>query len=100
MGWLRGFIFIDQRSKRMKKYFAKLGGNIYGVEDWIRFEAKDDETAQEIADEQAEDFYASYEDPYDEDDNPNFFYASISEYNPDEHDEYFDNDGDSWERLV
>ena len=73
----------------MTKYFAKLDGDIVGIDAYIRFEEKDLSRAQEFADSQAEENYGSYDDPYDEEDNE-LFYATVEEYNPEKHDKYFE----------
>jgi hypothetical protein len=72
----------------MKKFFAKLDGDIVGIDAYIRFEAFDKKLAQEFADTQAEENYGSYDDPYDEEGCPNF-HANVEEYVPEKHDEYF-----------
>jgi hypothetical protein len=83
------------------KYFAKLTGSIANLEEYIRFEAADKEEACDFADEQAEDWYSSYEDPFDDEDCP-LFCADVSEYNPEKHDSYFEhiNNGDDWEITI
>lgn len=72
----------------MKKYFAKLDGDIVGIDTYIRFEAKTMDDAQEFADQQAEEHYSGYDDPYDDEESPKFF-ADVQDYNSDKHDDYF-----------
>lgn len=71
-----------------KKYFARLDGDIIGIEEFIRFYAKDDIIANEIAEDEAESNYGGYDDPFNEDGCPNFYYE-IAPYNKEEHDKYF-----------
>lgn len=68
-------------------FFAKLDGDIVGIDRYCRFYANNFSDAQEIADQYAEQNYSEYEDPYDENDEPNF-YATICEWNEDLHDKY------------
>jgi hypothetical protein len=84
----------------MKKYFAKLDGDIVGIDTYIRFEDKDMESAQQTAEMHAEEHYGGYEDPYDEEDSPRF-YADVEEYDKDKHDKYFSgiNTGGEFEIL-
>lgn len=80
----------------MKRYFAKLDGNILGVDSYIRFEAESLEMAEEKAEYQAEENYSSYgEELYDEDGCPNFYYE-LEVYDSERHQNYFshlDSDG-------
>ena len=68
-------------------YFAKLDGYLVGIDHYCRFEAKDEIEAQEIADGYAEENYAEFDDPFDEDDDPRF-YAKVEPWNEEKHGEY------------
>ena len=84
----------------MKKYFAKLDGDIVGIDAYIRFEAENEQLAKEFAVEIAEENYSSYDDPYDEDETA-LFHSTVKEYDPKIHDEYFDSVNSSeWEILL
>ena len=84
----------------MKKYFAKLDGDIVGIDAYIRFEDENEQLAREFADVLAEENYSSYEDPYDEDESV-LSHSIVKEYDPKIHDEYFDNFNSSeWEILL
>ena len=72
----------------MKKFFAKLDGDIVGIDTYIRFEETDIETAQETADNYAEEHYGGYDEPYDDENCPKFF-ADVEEYDKQKHDKYF-----------
>ncbi len=72
----------------MKKYFAKLDGDIVGVDTSIRFEAENDEQAKQFADEQAEEHFSSFDDTCDED-GCERFYSVVQPYDKDKHDHIF-----------
>ncbi len=71
----------------MKKYFAKLDGDIVGIDRYIGFYAENALQAQEFADQKAEENFSEYEDPFDEDDCPKFF-ANVEEWDDKKHDPY------------
>jgi len=71
----------------MKKYFAKLDGDIIGIDRYIGFYAKNYDEAQLFADQKAEENYGEYKEPFDDDDNP-LFYAEVEEWDNKKHDEY------------
>lgn len=71
----------------MKKYFAKLDGDMVGIDQYIGFYAENLAFAQEFADQKAEDNYSEYDEPFDEDDYPQFF-AKVEEWNDEKHDPY------------
>ena len=71
----------------MKKYFAKLDGDIVGIDRYIAFHAESDQAALEFADQKAKENYSEYENPFDED-GSELFYADVTEYNPEIHDKY------------
>lgn len=68
-------------------WFAKLDGDMNGIDRYCRFEADDIDEAQEIADGYAEDNYSQYADPFDDEGDPLFF-ASVEEWNEEKHGEY------------
>lgn len=70
----------------MKKYFAKLDGNLSDIDSYIGFFADSIEAAKEFADRKAEENYAQYDKPFDENDNPKFF-ANVEVWE-DKHDAY------------
>jgi hypothetical protein len=74
--------------KKTMIYFAKLDGDIIGIDHYCRFEATNDAEAQEIADQYAEKNYSEYAEPFDED-GGELFFADIEPWNDDEHEEYF-----------
>jgi hypothetical protein len=65
----------------MKKYFAKLDGDIVGIDRYIGFYAENALQAQEFADQKAEENYSEYGEPFDEDGGhcPKFF-ANVEEW--------------------
>ena len=71
----------------MKKYFARLDGDIVGIDRYITFFAENDNDAQEFADQKAEENYSEYEEPQDKEGN-DLFCAIVEPYNPEKHDEY------------
>lgn len=84
----------------MKRYFAKLDGNIVGIDAYIRFEAENEQLAKEFADEYAEENYSSYDEAFDEDESA-LFYSIVQEYDPKIHDEHFKGVNSSkWEILL
>jgi len=68
-------------------FFARLDGDMVGIDHYCRFEADSAEKAQEIADGYAEENYSQYDDPYDENDSPNFG-ATIEVWDAERHGEY------------
>lgn len=93
-------IYQVKNKNSMNRYFAKLDGDIIGIDAYIRFEANDKEEADMIADQQAENNYGQYEDPYDEEDGSPLFYSSVEVYDPEKHDEYFEHiNQNTWEVL-
>lgn len=72
----------------MNRYFAKLDGDIIGIDNYIRFEAADEIEANQIAENAAEANYGQYEDPYDDQDCENYYYEVVP-YDAAEHDDYF-----------
>ena len=71
----------------MIKYFAKLDGDIVGIDRYIGFFAASTAEAQEFADQKAEENYSEYEDPFDED-GSELFCATVEEWDDDKHDTY------------
>lgn len=71
----------------MKKYFAKLDGDISGIDRYIGFYAEDIESAQSFADQKAEENYSEYEDPFDEY-GGELFFATVEEWDDKKHGEY------------
>lgn len=88
----------------MKRFFAELDGDIGDIGDiggiyrHIRFEAIDIDEAKGIAHDAAYDNYTSYEDTENEGETP--YFAIVSEYNEEEHGEFFEFDNSTeWEVL-
>lgn len=66
-------------------YFAKLDGDIVGIDAYCRFEADSESAAQEIADNYAYENYTQYED-VEEDETP--YYATIEPWSDEKHGVY------------
>ena len=69
----------------MNIYFARLDGDIVGIDAYCRFEAHDIEEAKEIADQYALDNYAEYED-IEDDETP--YYATVELWDDEKHGPY------------
>lgn len=80
-------LLIEARVENGIKYFAKLDGDLVGIDDYVRFVAADIGEAELIADEKAYKNYTRFEDV--EEDAAQPYYAEVQIYNPKEHDEYF-----------
>lgn len=86
------------------RYFAKLDGDIVGIDNYIRFEEISDDLAQSFAEQQAEESYLQYaDDAYDEL-QCDLFYAEVEKYDVEKHSSYFlqgeKGKGADWESLV
>lgn len=68
-------------------YFAKLYGDINGIDHYCRFEASNLDEAQEIADGYAEENYSEYADPFGDEETPLFF-AEVEEWSDERHGDY------------
>lgn len=67
----------------MAHYFAKLDGDIVGIDAYCRFEAANMEDAQMIADEYALENYTQYEDLPEDDSIP--YYAEVELWDDSKH---------------
>ncbi len=68
-------------------YFAKLDGDMVGIDAYCRFEADSEDDAIQIAEDYARENYEQYEDAYDENDDP-LFYSSIEPWSDKKHGHY------------
>jgi hypothetical protein len=66
------------------KFFARLDGDIVGIDTYIAFDAPNQDEAQQIADVYAEDHYSEYDEPFDEDESPLFF-AKVEPWDDNKH---------------
>jgi hypothetical protein len=63
----------------MKRYFARLCGDIVGIDCYVSFTAESEDHAQAKAAVLAEENYSDYDEPFDEDEAPRF-HAVVEEY--------------------
>lgn len=68
-------------------YFAKLDGDMVGIDHYCRFEAANDGDALEQAEQYAMQNYSQYGEPYDEDDGE-CFCATIEPWDDEKHGDY------------
>lgn len=89
------------------RYYAKLTGNVVGIDECIRFEAESYDDASEFANQQAQSNWESYgfDDNEDNEIDDQQWDYSLEIYNPEIHDVYFEHlkghdDPEKWEITI